>query len=1005
MMSMRILSGIFLVSFMLCLLSPYAFADPDIPIHDLTVQFDLDRNSIRGVSAISLPAGRTARIDLTGVTVKTVVLRDRPLTVDPGTLSITFTPGSSADLLKIEYEAEYPDLPENGEEEDSDAIPGNHISSAGILLAGNWHPVVEGSSVYRLTAVFPSEFEGISEAEEVQVRELPDKKKEFRFTFNHPLRSLTLVAARFRVEKQRHGQADILTYFLTEDRELARRYREYAKAYLDRYETYFGTYPFRRFAVVENFLTSGLTPPTFSLLGRDVVISPDVAGVLLGREILRQWFGNLVQPDTATGDWSKGLVTYLSDHLREEAGEQGWSYRKQTLLSFRNYGAEGTDIPLSSFRGQEDRPSVETGYGKSAMVFHMLRKMTGDEMFFSSLRTFAEKNSFRAASWADIGDAFEADSGRDLDWFFRQWVEEVGIPDLEISDPELHYRGAKAVISFNVMQNGRRFRLFLPVAVKLRDGEVRKVFEIEPVPKTSVEIEIGAENTPLTLIIDDQYDLFRVLADEEVPPLISRLLRDDQKIFVIPRDKEDVSADLSEYLIQQGFTERKEGDLSYETIRSGSLLIPGFGTTAVKRLFGKLGERTDDFSLITRQNPFNKRGVIAVIDGTAETEFPLYMRLLPDFANYSDLSFQGKKNILKTVGESSRGIQSTVSEDTPGVHIPRITDLDDVIEEVAGKDIIYVGEAHDRLEHHRVQLQVIMQLFRKYGKIAIGMEMFQKSFQQAVDDYIEGRTDERTFLKKSEYFKQWGFDYNLYREILLFAKEYKIPVIALNVRKELVSKVSRKGLQALSDEELKEIPEYFDLSDNEYRERLRDFFGQHARSEERNFDFFYQAQVLWDEAMAHNLDAFMSRNPEYKVVVVAGAGHMAFGSGIPNRLFRLNKRDYAVILNAGDIEKDVADYVLFPSPASLPESPKIGVILEEKDKKMMIRQFTSDSIAEKAGMEVGDIILSLDGTPVESMDDMRISLLTMKKGDEVTVKVLRKRFLRGPAEKEIRVTL
>lgn len=382
-----------------------------------------------------------------------------------------------------------------------------------------------------------------------------------------------------------------------------------------------------------------------------------------------------------------------------------------------------------------------------------------------------------------------------------------------------------------------------------------------------------------------------------------------------------------------------------------------------------------------------------------------YLQKITHYGNFSNLAFKENRNILKTVNETERGIITDVSEDTPGVEIPGITDMYGVIEKASGKDIIYVGEVHDRFEHHRVQLQVIMELYKKHKRIAIGMEMFQKPFQQALDDYIAGRTDEKTFLKKSEYFKRWGFDYNLYREILLFAREFKIPVIALNIQKEIVSKVSRNGLQTLTDAELKELPEYLDLSDSKYHERLRGFFDRHSHADKMSFDFFYEAQILWDESMAHNLDEFIKKNPGYKVVVLAGEGHMMFGSGIPKRTFELNKRDYAVILNAGDIEKNIADFVLFPTPVSLPESPKLGVQLKEEDKKVIIDQFAPDSIAEKAGMKADDIILSIDDTVVESIDDMRIFLFFKKKGDEILLRVLRKRFLFGPEEKKFKVTL
>lgn len=990
---------------LLLLMPAYSTAETNMPFNELTVQFDLARNRITGVSKISLPAGQTTRVNLSGLKVTAASIHDRPLIIEPGTASITFTPGSSADVLKIEYEAEYRSLPEIETTKNPGVIRGNLISSEGILLMENWHPATEGNSYYRLNAILPAEFEGISEADEIEITERADSSREFLFAFNHPIRNLTLIAGRYHIEKESHGEIDIYTYFFAEDSGLSKTYREYTKKYLDMYEKSIGKYPFRRFSVVENFLPTGYALPTFTLLGKTVIKMPFIVETSLGHEILHQWFGNLVYIDDKSGNWAEGLTTYLADHMYEELKGRGWDYRKNMLITFQSHVTEGKDFPLQEFKGRTDKASAAIGYGKSAMVFHMLRKMVGEEIFFSSLRRFVEKNSFKAASWAELRDAFESGYGQKLDWFFRQWVDESGVPEIEIKNLELKYRGAKMIVSFTVNQKVKNYKIHLPVVLKLREGgEVRKVFEIEK-ETTSLEMEIGSDERPVALTIDDNYDLFRKLSDEEFPPVISRLLGDDKKTFVLPRGREGEFNGLSEFLKQEGFAEKKEAEVSYEDIKNSSLLIPGTETSLVKRLLGKLEEQTADFTLITKENPLNKNRVIVVIESLSSQEITKYMQRVTHYGKYSSLSFKDNRNILKTINETERGLRTDIVEDTFGVEIPRITDMYSIIEKVAGKDIIYIGEFHDRFEHHRVQLRVIMELYKKYKNIAIGMEMFQKPFQEAVDDYIAGKTDEKTFLKRSEYFKRWGFDYNLYREILLFAREYRIPVIALNIRKEIVSKASKDGLQSLTDEELKEVPEYFDLSDMEYRERLKEVFKSHPGSKDRNFDFFYQSQVLWDEAMAHNLDDFIRKNPDYKVVVLAGAGHMAFGSGIPKRLFRLNKRDYAVILNTGDIKKDVADFILFPAPVALPESPRLGVVLKEDDKKVVISQLSAGSIAEKAGLKENDIILSLDDTVVESVDDLKIFLFFKKKGDEITVKVSRKRFLLGPVEKEFEVTL
>jgi predicted metalloprotease with PDZ domain len=149
----------------------------------------------------------------------------------------------------------------------------------------------------------------------------------------------------------------------------------------------------------------------------------------------------------------------------------------------------------------------------------------------------------------------------------------------------------------------------------------------------------------------------------------------------------------------------------------------------------------------------------------------------------------------------------------------------------------------------------------------------------------------------------------------------------------------------------------------------------------------------------------MTKNPGHQVVVLAGSGHMAFGSGIPKRAFRLNRREYAVILNAEDVEKGIADYVLFPSPVPFKETPKLGVQLRDDGGVVTITMVSPDSAAEKAGLRADDAIISLESEKMSAVEDVKIHLLYRKKGDAVSVKVKRKRFLFGDREMEFKMVL
>lgn len=985
-------------------LSFYAvsFADTAMPKNELSVAFDLDRNVLNGISRISLPSGQTATVNLSGLKILSASINEHTLIVEPGTTTMTFNPGTDQDVLTLKYEAEFKDMPESDNSKNPGVVRGNLLGKEGISLTDEWYPSIDGLSLFKLTTVLPQGFEAISEAEEILVSERADLSREFSFAFPYPLKGLSLIAGKYLIEKDKHNGTDIYTYFLPGDKELSGNYISYTKKYLDMYEKLIGKYPFKRFSIVENMLPTGYAMPTFTLLGKDIIRLPFIVETSLGHEILHQWFGNLVFTDNNSGNWSEGLTTYLADHMFEELKGSGWEHRKNALITFRSYVTSENDFPLASFAGRTDKVSGAIGYAKSAMVFHMLKNLSGEDDFYKALRAFIEKNRFRPASWEDIRTAFESATGKDMAWFFRQWIEEKGSPEIEIKNIVLSYRGSKAKVSFEVHQTGKNYKLHLPVLLRLREGEGRKTIEIE---KQTNVIEIETDGVPVELVIDDNYDLFRSISEEESPAVISGLLGCNKRTLVIPQGKGEEYRQLSEILTGEGFSEKKEEDITYDDLRTSSLIIPGTDTSLVKRLFGKIEPRAEDFYLIAKRNPLSSIETIAIIGGSSPSEMNQYIRKIAHYGKYSLIAFKEGKNTVKTVNNTERGLRTEISEDVIGIEIPRLTRISDIIGKIQDKKIIYIGEGHDKFEHHRVQLEVIRALHKKNRNIAIAMEMFQKPFQQVLNDYINGEIEEKEFLKKSEYFKRWGFDYNLYREILLYAREYKIQVIALNIPRETVSKVSREGVQSLSKEELRDVPEYLDISDTEYLARLKGFFERHKTTDVKNFDFFYQAQVLWDESMAQNLNEYVRKNPDYQVVVIAGMGHMAFGSGIPKRAYRLNQKEYTIILNSDDIQENVADFVVMPSLVKPPESPRLMAILKEEDNRLRIADFPPESISEKAGLRKDDLILSLDDTKVEGLDDIKIFLFYKKKGDEITVKVSRQRFLFGPAEMEFKVVL
>jgi uncharacterized iron-regulated protein len=342
------------------------------------------------------------------------------------------------------------------------------------------------------------------------------------------------------------------------------------------------------------------------------------------------------------------------------------------------------------------------------------------------------------------------------------------------------------------------------------------------------------------------------------------------------------------------------------------------------------------------------------------------------------------------------GVQRPIGA-TPSLDLSTLSDLETLIPALAERRVVLIGETHDRLEHHLIQLEIIRGLHAIHPKLAIGMEAFQQPFQPPLDDYLAGELSERELLRQTEYYRRWRFDFRLYQPILEYAREHRLPLVALNLPVELTRKVGERGIDGLSDEERAEIPDQIDRSDPEYQRRLEEVFERHPKREGSSFDRFLEVQLLWDEGMAERAADFLEAHPDYRMVILAGSGHVAHGSGIARRLVRGNPVSTAIVLAGweGALEPGLGDYLLLPQERQLPAAGRIGAFLDEGEGRLEVSSCTPGSACQKAGLESGDQILSVEGQPVTSMEDLKLMMWDKSPGDRITVEIRRSRWLSG----------
>lgn len=222
----------------------------------------------------------------------------------------------------------------------------------------------------------------------------------------------------------------------------------------------------------------------------------------------------------------------------------------------------------------------------------------------------------------------------------------------------------------------------------------------------------------------------------------------------------------------------------------------------------------------------------------------------------------------------------------------------DMIDDVMKSDIIVIGELHDVMEHHRFQLKVIQAIYQSEKKIAIAMEMFRADAQKDLDDWVSGKLSEEEFRKVFK--DNWKTGWELYSDILLYARENKISIVGLNVPSEITRKVAQRGFASLTKEELKRLPEGVtcDISETymNFVKKTHEFHGG-----KRDFINFCEAQMLWDKAMAINTINYMKKNNVKKAILITGKGH-AWKHAIPEQINKLS--DYKVSVIIPDLSED-----------------------------------------------------------------------------------------------------
>lgn len=631
------------------------------PSHEISVSIDPQTRLLEGRDTLNFDSSRGAVLLLSSrFRIASLVVDGRPIEAHaepvPGLMRITLP---AARRVELRWSGTLAALDRN--------VDHRHTLAAGVPASGpegtflpagsGWYPAVEGIlERYIVELDLPVGQRGLVPGRLIEERETGGRYRA-RFEFMNASEGITLLAGPYRIEERRvrtlaGSQVRLRTYFHAEIAGLAAGYLDSITGYLDLYERWIGAYPFSEFSVVSSPTPTGFGMPTLTYLGIEVLRLPFIRATSLGHEILHNWWGNGVYPDTARGNWSEGLTNFMADYTyrERESAQAGTDMRLAWLRDYAAIPAQD-DAPLIRFTSRTHGASQIVGYHKAAMLFFMLREAIGVAAFDEGVRGFWRGHRFRLASWDELRAAFERSSGRKLAEFFAQWLNRAGAPDLRIADGHAERAGSRWRLSVTLAQSAPAYALSVPLAIRTAGGEITRRVQFGRKRETVV-LHTPAE--PLAVTLDPELRLFRRLAPAEAPPILREvILSSDAEILPLSalEGVEQAARSLAVRLFERAPREISSGDRPV----TPALLVIGLhkdidawlaGMGLQMRPAALAAERGSAQIWMLRAGAARTIALVSVRDAPSISALE---RPLPHYGRQSYLVFDGARNIERGV--------------------------------------------------------------------------------------------------------------------------------------------------------------------------------------------------------------------------------------------------------------------------------------------------------------------------------------------------------------------
>ena len=513
----------------------------DVQHYDIQLSLPSTGSRITGTTDIRAVVARgrpdTLPLDFTGLAVDSVLVNGVPVDASyrDGRLLVPLTGGVRAGQ-ELRVRVAYAGTPDDG------LIIRNNVHGRRTVFADNWpnrarfwfpaidHPADKATAAFTVDA--PAQWQVIANGvrrddtgPERSSAPAPDQtaRRRWRWVIDEPISTYNLVVGAAEFEVTTLGNScsaaqrcvPVTTWLFPEDRsESATTFRR-AVAMVDYFSELVAPYPFGKLAHVQSSTRFGGMENASAIFYDEQALAKkrNIEGTV-AHETAHQWFGNAVTP----GDWphlwlSEGFATYFGTLFFEHADGVERRAERMEADRLRVIRSEAVARPVVDAAATDLFAMLNANsYQKGGWVLHMLRGLIGDRAFFDGIRQYYRQHQHATAFTDDFRRAMESASGRDLEWFFDQWLFQPGFPRFRVTST---WNAAAGAADLVIEQTQRitwpTFRTMLTVEVSTEGGSVRRVIDIDerretlrvPLPATPRRVTLDPDGWVLKETVDD----------------------------------------------------------------------------------------------------------------------------------------------------------------------------------------------------------------------------------------------------------------------------------------------------------------------------------------------------------------------------------------------------------------------------------------------------------------------------------------------------------------------